>query len=218
MPIYTKNDRESWPEGYKRCTACEQLLELRLFYKLAKGFRGVMAKCRSCMCDGKPSGRYYATQQDKDSWPTGYKRCCGCREVIPWEDFHKNKNGLFGVDNQCKKCRKPKSKSEYASRTSELLLWQRAKGRAKRRKMDFDIEVSDVVIPDYCPVLGVKMQRGTVEEHNNSPSLDRRDSQLGYVKGNVFVISTRANMIKNDSTLEELEAVVRYLRSGVCGI
>ena len=42
----------------------------------------------------------------------------------------------------------------------------------------------------------------------NSPSLDRIRLELGYVKGNVRVISGRANLLKNDATIEELEAVL----------
>ena len=39
----------------------------------------------------------------------------------------------------------------------------------------------------------------------NSPSIDRIDSNKGYIKGNVRIISLRANMMKNDANLQELE-------------
>jgi len=35
---------------------------------------------------------------------------------------------------------------------------------------------------------------------------------MGYVKGNVWVISHRANRIKNDATLLELEKLVTALK------
>jgi hypothetical protein len=47
---------------------------------------------------------------------------------------------------------------------------------------------------------------------DNSYSLDRIDSNKGYVKGNVWVISRRANVIKNNATLEELELLTNNLK------
>ena len=41
--------------------------------------------------------------------------------------------------------------------------------------------------------------------YGDSPSLDRIFPESGYTKGNVRVISWRANWIKNNSTIEEIE-------------
>jgi hypothetical protein len=43
---------------------------------------------------------------------------------------------------------------------------------------------------------------------NHSPSLDRKNSSEGYVPGNVWVISWRANDLKRDGTLAEFRAMV----------
>ena len=59
------------------------------------------------------------------------------------------------------------------------------------------------------------MMRGGVSEREDSPSLDRLDSSLGYTPENVWWISYRANRLKNDSTLEELEKLVKAIRK-VC--
>jgi hypothetical protein len=75
----------------------------------------------------------------------------------------------------------------------------------------FTITVDDVPVPDKCPVLGIDMKRGA--DGQNSPSIDRKIGALGYVPGNVCVISARANRIKNDATLAELEALVSWMRS-----
>lgn len=159
----------------------------------------------------RKTDRYYPTREEVASWPPDHRRCTSCLEVKPLTEFHKNNRNYLGVDAVCKICRKPHSKNEYAKRRPELLLWQRAKGRAKRKGLDFNIEVSDVVIPERCPVLGVVMTRGTREDNDNAPSLDRYDSRLGYVKGNVVVISTKANKIKGSATVEELQALVRWM-------
>ena len=86
-----------------------------------------------------------------------------------------------------------------------------AKSRAKLRGIEFNISISDLSIPDVCPILGIKLESGDV--YNGSPSLDRIDNSKGYVRGNVTVISHRANIIKRDASLEELERIVEYMRA-----
>jgi hypothetical protein len=76
--------------------------------------------------------------------------------------------------------------------------------------LPFNIELVDIKIPKRCPVLGILLKAGA-KGNPASPSLDRFKNELGYVKGNVFVISRRANVLKNDGTLAEFKRVVRYL-------
>jgi hypothetical protein len=91
-------------------------------------------------------------------------------------------------------------------------MWSHAKGRAKRDFLAFNIELSDIVVPEECPALGIPLKYSTKIVSPNSPSLDKIIPSLGYVKGNVRVISQRANSIKRDATLGELEALVQWLR------
>lgn len=83
--------------------------------------------------------------------------------------------------------------------------------------MDATITRYDIEWPEFCPVLGVRLvyDGGGGVVGPNTASLDRHDNTLGYIPGNVYVISRRANTLKNDATAEELEAVVRYCRFGV---
>jgi hypothetical protein len=94
----------------------------------------------------------------------------------------------------------------------ELPLWRSARDRATKIGLPFDIDVADVIIPDRCPMLGIPLSKGVGRCQASSPSLDRIDPSLGYVRGNVVVISHRANTIKNDATIEELSAVLRWLK------
>ena len=93
--------------------------------------------------------------------------------------------------------------SYHAERPKEKRMLESAAVRAAKKGREFNIELCDITIPNTCPVLGTPMV---------APSLDRIDSSKGYVKGNVRVISKRANMLKNNATIEEIELVLKDLK------
>jgi hypothetical protein len=99
----------------------------------------------------------------------------------------------------------------------EYYLWKSAKARAKKKDLDFDIEVSDIIIPQLCPLLNIpiihEVGTGSNFRRPNAPSLDRIKNHLGYVKGNILVVSWRANFLKSDGTIEELELLLTNLKS-----
>lgn len=82
-------------------------------------------------------------------------------------------------------------------------LWHLAKHRAKTEGVVFSITDTDILIPDVCPLLGVKLLLDGPK--NYRPSLDRIIPDLGYVPGNVWVVSFRGNRLKNDATPDELQ-------------
>lgn len=96
-----------------------------------------------------------------------------------------------------------------AHQASSLL--HNARSRAKRLGLACDLTEEDLKIPPWCPILGIPLFVGSQLERENSPSIDRIDNGKGYVKGNVQVVSLRANRIKNDATLDELRRLVAYL-------
>ena len=103
--------------------------------------------------------------------------------------------------------------------TVEGRLFEYAKRRAKAKERKFDITIEDVVIPNKCPILGIKIfkQWGLSEQNNlaiaNNPSLDRINSQEGYIKGNVEVISYRANILKKDGSSIEHMQIAKYMKN-----
>ena len=101
--------------------------------------------------------------------------------------------------------------------TPEYQMWARAKRRAEADGLPFDLNPTDITIPDCCPVFGWPLEIGDGASQNTSPSLDKLDPAKGYVQGNVWVISHLANRIKNNATLEQLEAVTSALRSRLRG-
>ena len=100
-----------------------------------------------------------------------------------------------------------------------LKLLYDARNRDKRNGLECTITVDDIVIPELCPALGIKLEarigagRSNREHLGNSPSLDRIDNSKGYIPSNVAVISLRANMIKTDATAAELKAVAAYIEA-----
>lgn len=115
--------------------------------------------------------------------------------------------------------RKPVVKSRNRRKTQRWrkenpvsMMLHSARQRAKKKGIDFSIDAVDVVIPFICPLLGIPLFKIEGQITPNSPSIDRIDPNKGYVKGNVWVISHRANTIKSDANLKELEMIVRELR------
>jgi len=101
-------------------------------------------------------------------------------------------------------------------------LLQTAKSRAKKSGFDFNLTPEDIIIPEFCPVLGiplfVRLSSGGDGKNPNNPSLDRIDSSKGYVKGNVQIISWRANDLKKNGTLEEFKKLVEFLNAEKRGV
>lgn len=104
-------------------------------------------------------------------------------------------------------------KSAYADdKNYTRYMLDRCRGRAKTRGLECTITRDDIVIPERCPILGIPLQRnkGKGVASANSPSVDRIDSSRGYVPGNVWVISYKANAMKNNATPDELLAFARW--------
>jgi|ERR1035437_595317 hypothetical protein len=106
---------------------------------------------------------------------------------------------------------KPTNKTHGQCGTDEYKLWREAKYRARHRNRGFNIDISDIVIPEFCPLLDIKLEKGIGKVHFSSPSVDCIDPRLGYVKNNVWVISYKANTMKSNLTLEQLKHFAKVL-------
>lgn len=154
------------------------------------------------------TSRIFFTKEEIASWPKNHKKCKKCLRVLPLHRFHEHKLCLFGYNTVCKSCRVEDSSRLYEESSYESRLWNAARFRANKKGIPFSIAISDIVIPRRCPILGIPMIHNTM----SAPSLDRIRPEEGYVPGNIVVMSRRANYLKSDATIKELEAVVRFLR------
>lgn len=101
----------------------------------------------------------------------------------------------------------------YQEKPEKALLYE-ARKRAKEFGLNFLITEDDIKVPEFCPILGVKLVRGSIENNRDCcPSLDRVEPSRGYVPGNIAVISYRANRIKNDATAEEHRKIAAWMDS-----
>lgn len=142
-------------------------------------------------------------------------KCKLTKELTAFDGSKRAKDGRYSI---CKLCKRAAHKEWVKAnpdkvRQSELNrnvrrrldvkqeMFDRVRRRCARTKMEFSISLEDIVIPEFCPAIGLKLKvsdKGVPSR--NSPSLDRIDSSKGYVPGNVQVISYKANTMKNDAT------------------
>lgn len=95
----------------------------------------------------------------------------------------------------------------YESRRNnpKKCLLRRAESGAKSRNLEFNLTEDDIIVPEFCPLLGIKLEFSHKKGYNKgSPSIDRIDNAKGYIKGNVQIISRQANVCKNDLSIPEL--------------
>lgn len=195
---------------------------------------------RACLkCSNESSKRYAESNRQKvldrkkkERMKPGFldkvnERRRALRKKDP--ELHKNKAREYYLQNK-DKYRKSGLKYYYANRSRHLLLSRlyrirnlskilvkAARDRAKKKGLPFDLTVSDISIPETCPVLGIPISPGERGFHPNSPTIDRFIPELGYVRGNVSVISCRANGIKSDANLEEVELLAAWMRKKLIG-
>ncbi len=101
---------------------------------------------------------------------------------------------------------------DFAENNPEKLALYEARKRAKKFNLPCTITEDDIMIPEFCPILGIRLVRGSTDDNRDAcPSLDRILPDLGYVLGNIAVISYRANRLKNDGTIEEHRKVADWI-------
>ena len=141
------------------------------------------------------------------------KRCSKCGIVKSIDQFHRSKRYASGRESACKDCKiKYRQANPVLIQTNHMV--NKARTRAKNKGLPFDIDSDYIrsIIPSHCPIFGTRLEwscnrGGAARALPNSPSLDRIDPSKGYVKGNVWIISSRANRIKSDASHEELKLI-----------
>jgi hypothetical protein len=150
---------------------------------------------------------------DKPLNETG--RCQGCDDYIK-DYYQKNRDREIARAQKSLKKKSRKEQNAYKKKLNRQnplgIILQQARRRAKLKKVPFDITVDDIEVPEFCPVLGLRLAVNEGHAKDNSITIDRIVPELGYVKSNVAIISFKANTIKNNASIEELEKVLKWVK------
>lgn len=149
----------------------------------------------------------------------GHDLSCGCRRSRECatiklcrhcgkQSFRKNRHGNFA--SVCQECYNAQT-NDFKYRNPRTWMLQTAKRRARVQGVPFDLTYEDFEIPELCPVFGTPMFPGNGKMSDNSPSLDKIIPSLGYVKGNVAVISWKANRLKSNATAVEIRKLADWM-------
>ena len=183
----------------------------RLASKRGDGFENI---CKIC----KLSDRSKKILSEIES---GTRVCKRCGEEKSLSSFQKDSGGRISTVGVCPSCQAINAKERRDTNKSsgdimrtirEKLYGAKKRSIASGRK--FNITVEDLLpLPEYCEILGIKLEyvvNGN-ERPDGTASLDKVIPDLGYVKGNVRIISTKANRLKSDLDLEMIEKIKEYI-------
>lgn len=186
------------------------------FYDSLHSDDGKLCECKSCI-NSKQRIKNRHTE----------RKCSNCKIIKPIEEFGRHANNsrrmcclvcydkitpqeqkrrdFLSLDNHKRLDR------IYKTSNCRLLMLKNARLRARKKNLDFNIELIDIIIPNICPVLGIEIKQNIGKSGDFSPSLDRVDNGKGYIKGNIRVISHKANSIKRDGKLEDFKMIINYI-------
>jgi len=148
-----------------------------------------------------------------------YLNCLSCRNKNKLKDKKRSNSRKEYKANYSKLESTKQRRKEYIYKDKqnniEKYLFNSAKRRAKKLNLNFNITIEYLtsIITKSCPILNIDFVISKTNISDYSPTLDRIIPELGYVIGNVKVISARANRIKNNATLQELKSICSYIET-----
>lgn len=172
----------------------------------------------SCKCMNVYNAREFGMKHREEN-PNRYKVCEECNQSLNLNKFSliEKWNVNSGTKDICKKCSTKIRQTEKLNKDWKIdaakLLYKNIKSRCKRTGREFSIDLEDIIIPEKCPVFGFELKREDKQTWMCAPSVDRIDSSKGYIKGNITVVSRRANILKRDATIDELEQLLNYYKT-----
>lgn len=155
--------------------------------------------------------------------PLGKKQCTQCEEIydniqLNFNIHHKNKNGDYVYEGQCKACRAKyaallKKRQKQDGNWYFQRLLSGVKCRAKKERVEFSLTSTDLqeaweAQDGRCYYTNQPMDLMAHNEdrkspHYNFPSLDRKIPNKGYIKENVVWTKWSVNRTKNNLTEKE---------------
>jgi hypothetical protein len=166
---------------------------------------GIRQACRTCG-EGKPLSEYWRQPSKKNGRQSECKLCMRAR-TTRW----------FRTNAEAMRPRNVEATNKSRRERPIKALLRAIKSRAKARGLEFDLREEDIIVPEFCPVLGIRLEYGLghgrgvdLDLRDRAPSVDRVDNTRGYTRDNVVVISYRANRLKSDAKISELRAIADW--------
>lgn len=209
----------------KICTKCGKSRNLNDYYKDKTKLNGLRPDCKIC---SKEIGRKYLLNPINKEKRKQYAKRYNLLNPLYQKEYikiHKEKISIRQSEyrkNHIKEIRIQEAgyymknkktindKSYKRRKDISVRLYDQAKSRAKKKGIFFNIEVKDLIIPKFCPALGIEIIPGKGRAWANSPSLDRIDPLKGYERDNIVVVSHKANTMKQDATIEEIGKLYQF--------
>ena len=142
------------------------------------------------------------------------KICIKCNIEKPIEEFILHKYQKDGRRNTCRECTKHYYiKIMVKNPFSKLHRNKKSACKAKGVPYDLDVDYLNSIWTGICPVFNTEIIKYSpyAKSSQYTAHLDRINPTLGYTKGNVAFISSRANRLKNNASLEELKLILDYM-------
>lgn len=179
----------------KKCNKCANILDLTLFSKKTSNKDGYSNICKNC--EQLRKRQYYLEN----------------KENILREQKERYAAGLIKIRVLSEEQRLTNNRNRKLKHSADPRygLITEARKRAKQKGIDFSITLDDIIVTELCPILLIPMVVGKGKFTKNSPTLDRVDNSLGYVKNNVMVVSHLANSMKNSASPLELIRFAEFI-------
>lgn len=188
----------------KKCSKCGEVKPVSGFSKATRNKDGLQGHCKSCVTEHYKANIEKIKEYKKEYQITHIEKIKERKKVY----YQNNSEDIKYRANEYRKNNtdkiKDKKKDHYKCNVDAHIL-RCIKTRSKQKGIPFDLTIEDITYPEFCPVFGFKLQRNKGSNPaRSSPSVDRIIPELGYVKGNIQMISQLANSMKSNATPEEL--------------
>lgn len=215
----------------KQCKDCSKDARERTTSKYHEKFKspsdvyvdGKMKKCarKDCVHNGvdQPVTSFYRKTSSSDGLCGYCKDCCDAL-TIKYEENNKEKvqATLKAYNENNREKIKARGRNyrltvfnPYRTEHWEEEKVKKVRIRAKKNNIPFNLEPSDLLpLPKFCPIFGILLDYTGGSDKRIRASVDRIKPELGYVKGNVRIISTAANYAKLDGDDSIFDAIRLY--------
>lgn len=177
----------------KQCSKCKEWKTFDFFNKSKNRKDGLSPQCKQCQKDWRTANKEILSVKKKEY----YSRPEIKEKYLVYKKEYWGKNRHVALSKMREYYESPENRAKK--------LWFSVKERCKHNAIPFDITPEDIKIPTHCPYLGIELThtlgKGML---NSNSSVDRIIPELGYIKGNIQVISLLANQMKNSATKDQL--------------